>query len=248
MRSWHSWALTGLSLVFLPATTLAQASSITEGFDDITTLAGNGWFSQNNSNPVGSTGWFQGNPGVFVAHSGATSSYLAANFNNAGNGPGLDTISNWMLTPVLDLSGGGTITFFTRTIDAPGFPDRLQVRYSNAGASTDVGVGEFGVGDFTNLVLDINPNYNLVDYPNDWTQFIVNIPSGADGRVAFRYFVEDAGPLGNNSDFIGIDTFTWQASPIPEPSTILLLGLAGAATALRLPSLRRKLGQKVETE
>lgn len=38
----------------------AQAQAFTENFDDIATLAGNGWLLQNNSSPVGSLGWFQG--------------------------------------------------------------------------------------------------------------------------------------------------------------------------------------------
>ncbi|HYP51417.1 MAG TPA: choice-of-anchor J domain-containing protein, partial [Pyrinomonadaceae bacterium] len=58
---------------------IAKAQAITEGFDNITTLPGSGWFTQNNSVPVGTTGWFQGNPAVFPAQAGATNSYIGAN-------------------------------------------------------------------------------------------------------------------------------------------------------------------------
>ena len=36
----------------------------------------------NHSEPLGLTDWFQGNDAVFPAHSGASTSYIGANFNN----------------------------------------------------------------------------------------------------------------------------------------------------------------------
>jgi hypothetical protein len=184
----------------------AQSQAFTEGFDDITTLPGSGWFTQNNSQPVGTIGWFQGNPLVFPAHTGATNSYIGANFNN---GAGVATISNWLLTPPAMLVDGATLTFFTRTIDAPTFADRLQVRMSTAGAGVDTGTAATDVGTFTALLLDINPTYVPTSYPQVWTQFTVTVtgvPTPTLGRLAFRYFVENAGPSGANSDYIGIDT------------------------------------------
>ena len=55
------------------------------------------------------------------------------------------------------------------------FPDRLQVRISTNGASTNVGSTATGVGDFTTLLLDINLNYTTNGYPNVWTQFTVTL-------------------------------------------------------------------------
>ncbi|MBE2235907.1 MAG: choice-of-anchor J domain-containing protein, partial [Anaerolinea sp.] len=46
-------------------------------------------------------------------------------------------------------------------------------------------------------------------YPQSWTQYTVTLsglPANASGRLAFRYFVTDGGPSGNNSNYIGIDT------------------------------------------
>jgi cell division septation protein DedD len=145
--------------------------------------------------------------------------YIAANFNN---GAGLATISNWLLTPVLGLQDGAQLFFWTRTVDVPFAPDRLQVRMSTNGASTNVGNTATSVGDFTKLWLDINPTYTLNGYPNVWTQFTVSlsgIPGGATlGRLAFRYFVENAGPNGVNSDYIGIDTMAYNCSGGPTPT------------------------------
>ena len=143
---------------------------------------------------VGTTSWFQGNSTVFPAQSGAATSYIGANFNNT---TGTNTISNWLLTPPVTLQNGETMTFWTRTVTAPAFPDRLQVRMSTNGSSSNVGTTATDVGDFTALLLDINPTYTTTGYPNVWTQFTVTVsgvPSPTLGRLAFRYFVENGGP------------------------------------------------------
>ena len=184
----------------------ANAQAFTEGFDVVPVV---GWTTQNNSVPIGSVpGWFQGNTAVFPAQAGATNSYIGANFNNT---TGTNTISNWLLTPNRTFNNGDTVSFYTRTTTANPFPDRLQVRFSGAGASTNVGAGPTGVGDFTTVLLDINSTYGS-DYPETWTQFTITLAGLAgptSGRVAFRYFVEMGGPTGDNSNFIGIDTFAY---------------------------------------
>jgi serine protease AprX len=179
-----------------------------EGFEDITLLPGAGWVLQNNSDPLGTTSWMQaGTP--FTAHEGPADSFIAANFNNAA---GSGTISNWLLTPEFEFNDGTEITFWTRTTEQfQDFNDRLQVRLSTAGASDDVGTGATDVGDFTELLLEINPDLEPNVYPEEWTQFTIMLDDsheGLTGRVAFRYYVTDGGPSGNNSDFIGIDTFS----------------------------------------
>ena len=193
----------------------AATPAFTEGFEDITTLPGKGWFLQNNSTPPGSTGWFQGNPtgnGLFPAQAGPTNSYIGANFNNS---VGTDTISNWLLTPTIEFRNGDVITFYTRTTTAATFADRLQVRLSKNGTSTNVGTGVTGLGDFTTLLLDINPTYVAGPsggYPVVWTQYTITISglsAATNGRLAFRYFVENGGPDGANSNYIGIDTFAY---------------------------------------
>src|SRR5204862_1289132 len=184
----------------------------------ITTLPGAGWVQSNDSAVVRATNWFQGNSAVFPAQSGAATSYIGANFNNT---TGTNTISNWLLTPTLPLQNGATMTFYTRTVDAPMFPDRLQVRMSTNGASSNVGTTATDVGDFTRLLLDINPTYTTTGYPNVWTQFtitVTGVPSAIVGRLAFRYFVENGGPTGTNSNYIGIDTFQFSGACGPTPT------------------------------
>jgi len=82
------------------------------------------------------------------------------------------------------------------------------------------------VGDFTTLLLDINPTLASGGYPQAWTQYVITL-SGlggpTSGRIAFRYFVTDAGISGSNSDYIGIDTL--KITAVPEPSTWALVTL-----------------------
>ena len=65
------------------------------------------------------------------------------------------------------------------------------------------------VGDFDALLLDINPSYADDGYPVVWTQYnitLTGLSSPTRGRIAFRYFVENGGPDGTRSNYIGIDT------------------------------------------
>ncbi len=188
-----------------------------EGFDDITLLPGLGWAIINNSEPLGTASWFQGNPTVLPAHSGAENSYIGVNFNSTA---GVGTISNWGLTPEITFNNGDTLRFWTRTSTGSSWADRLQVRMSTAGASIDVGTTATSVGDFTTLLEDINPTLIGNGYPQAWTEYVITISglSGpTNGRIGFRYFVENGGPSGSNSNYIGIDTLTYASAAEPNP-------------------------------
>ena len=115
-------------------------------------------------------------------------------------------------------NNGDTIKFWTRTSTGGGdFPDRLELRLSTNDMSTNAGATATSVGDFTTLLLSVNPNLTATGYPDVFTEFTATI-SGltipTNGRVAFRYFVTDAGPTGNNSDIISVDTFSYTNSTL----------------------------------
>jgi hypothetical protein len=217
------------SLFLLLAASSLHAGTIilTEGFDNISTLAGSGWTQVNNSTAPATTAWFQGVPTVFPAQAGATNAYIAANFNNAAFG---GNISNWLITPVLSLQNDMQLVFYTRSTQ--GAPDNLQVRLSTNGASSNVGATDSSVGDFSSLLLAINPTLTATGYPAAWTQFTVNVTGSgipSSGRFAFRYDVPDTSI---NADFIGLDTVSVTASP--EPATLGLIAFGfGAAVLLR---------------
>lgn len=226
---------------------LSFGQAIDESFNDITTLAGSGWFLLNNSSPTGSTSWFQGSNvaagGPFDAFSGSANAYIGANFNNTTGGSGI--ISTWLATPNRTFKNGDVITFYTRKPTILGgqtdYPDRLEVRLSTNGTSTNVGSPGNNVGDFTTLLMSVNPTLIPNVYPQSWTQYTITIsglPAPTSGRVAFRYFVTSAGPTGANSDYIGIDNFVYTPYVCPAftmtAGGALTSGTAGSAYSTTL--------------
>gem|GEM_PF-821369 len=210
-----------------------------EGFGSIATLPPSGWVQANNSNPIGVLSWFQGDTTVFSAQEGNPNSYIAVNYNSGSAG---STISNWLLTPAIILQNNAMLSFWTRTVNTPMYPDRLQIRMSTNGNSANVGSSATDVGDFTTLLLDINPAYTTTGYPSAWTNFTVtlsNIAAPVEGRLAFHYFVENGGPNGVNSDYIGIDTVQYGCNgslvtPTPGPSPTV--GPTASPTPIATPT------------
>ena len=191
--------------VLLSASAFAQP--INESFDNVPGLFTSGWAQQNLSSPVGTNpDWIQGNTTVFPSQ--ATTGYIAANYNSVA---GAGTISNWLFTPTRTLQNGDIITFWTRTTDGT-YPDNLQVRMSTNGASVNAGTSSTTVGDFTTLLLEINPTLSNTAYPTVWTQYSITLSgltAPTSGRIAFRYFVTNGGPTGLNSDYVGVDEYVY---------------------------------------
>ena len=135
--------------VIAAAAGLAHGQAFTQSFADINSLPG--WFMQNNSpSPLEPLGWFQGNPAVWTAHSGGTTEYIASNYQRTTSGVP-ETISCWLLTPQATIDNGAVLDFYARAADM-GFPDRLIICRSSAGASTNVGTGPNDVGDRKSVV------------------------------------------------------------------------------------------------
>ena len=200
-----------LCAVLVSAFTNAQ-NLIAEGFDAYTNLATAGWVSTNQSSPLGASTWAQGGGTAFAGggQAGGATSFTLCNFNSTA---GAGTISNWLITPVLNLQNGDVVTFYSRTggTSSP-YPDGLEVRLNSTDTSAaGTPSGATGVGAFTTLAVAINPNLTTTGYPLVWTQYSYTI-SGLTGvvpcKIGFRYFVTDGGPSGNNSNIIGIDTFS----------------------------------------
>lgn len=211
-----------VALTSLFATTNVFSQAFTEDFDDINTLTTNGWYIENTGTTIGTIpSWIQGNPSNFPAYNGATNSYIGGHYSTiTGNG----TISLWLVTPNRTFRNGDVITFRARAAD-DGWADRLQVRMSLNGTSTNVGSNPTTVGDFSTLLLDNNPNqYNNV-FTDNWTLYTITIsdlPAPTSGRIAFRYYVTSGGPEGTVSDYMGIDNVVY--TPYVCPTITLTAG------------------------
>jgi subtilisin-like proprotein convertase family protein len=188
-----------------------------------------GWAQQNLSSPIGTGAqslWFQGSTatatiaGAFPANSAPdfrSSSFFAGDPNVPS------TISNWMFTPAVTLKNGDVFSFFTRANGAA-FPDRMQVRLSTNGNSVNVGTTATSVGDYTTLLVDINPTYSGTGYPTAWTKYTFTISgmpaAGVLGKMAFRHFVEDGGG-GANSWMVGVDDVVYSTPTFTDPTSCI---------------------------
>ena len=185
-----------------------------EGFDSVSVLLTHGWKAINNSNPLGTGTWTQGS--VFSSAAfGKPNSYAQVDYTSVDS---LGFISNWLLTDTMLLQNNDTVTFSTLSYNSSKFPDNLECRLSMKGRSDSVGTADWTVGDFSSLLVAVNPFLDTVSYPtylgqdtlqkHDWTLYKAAV-TGLSGltwcRLAFRYFVTNGGFEGTNSSSIGLD-------------------------------------------
>jgi hypothetical protein len=103
------------------------------------------------------------------------------------------------------------VSFYTRVPTSSTWADRLELRLSQGGTFTEP-ADENDVSSFTTLMLTVNPTLVASQYPQTWTQYTGTVSgvgaTSIDCVVAFRYYVTNGGPLGANSNLIGIDSFS----------------------------------------
>lgn len=199
------------------------------GFDGTTaSMISAGWQSTNQSSPLGGSTWqiaaftvpLPQNTPIFgsgdantipVGQAGGNNSFALVNFNST---TGAGIISNWLITPTINVKNGDVVTFWSRkgTDGTTDYPDRLELRMSTAATTVVPSGGAADVGSFTTLGVSVNPNLAAgFVYPKVWTQYsytVTGVPTPTNVKFAFRYYVTDGGPNGANSDLIGIDSFS----------------------------------------
>ena len=192
-----------------------MAQQISEGFNTPNSMPA-GWVSRNQSTTIGTSTicWNsitavtdpEGNPAVEPFEGEA----FGAVFFNCTSGA--NTLNVFLLTPALtNLQNGNVLTF--QTISAGTYADRMQVLLclgATCGDAGSTGTGDSAVGQYTTTLLDINPTLSATGYPTTWTPqsiTLTGLPNGANaGRIAFRYYVTNGGPSGDNSNVVGIDS------------------------------------------
>ncbi|MBK7883269.1 MAG: choice-of-anchor J domain-containing protein [Chitinophagaceae bacterium] len=221
-----------------PEVTEPQPLSFTEDFNHVGGLTAKGWAFKNNSYPVGSNGWRQGRyEAVSTPNYKFPDGFIGFPAYNATNSPNdfiscdvscvnfTGDISAWLITPPMTIKNGDVLEFYTRAPDDTNYPvytrDRMQVLANITDGSANVGTTPVSVGNFTTLLLDINPGY--VDNANggypfeEWTAYSITV-SGLDNpvtnaRIAFRYMGKNAGVDGPNyASIVGIDNLVFSSN------------------------------------
>lgn len=202
----------------------AQASTVLYAtFDN---FAASGWTAKNvdymtrTENP-GYPSWFQGNPEVFSAQSGAASSYFAS--DKTARVPTGEASVTFLISPAFEIPYNAstvTLSFYTRSSDEGTGGDRLLVNYIGANWNPVYDSNVIGyVGD------------NQHPYPSEWTKYTYQLPAwqGSSMRIALMY------GLTTESSYVGIDTLAVTINAVPEPSAWLMLagGLAGIGMLAR---------------
>lgn len=169
-------------------------------------LTGAGWVFRNQSSPNNGispywteygAGWGQSGP--CLGH-GAFASWQSSS----------SKVSAWIILPAIPNQQAGDQLSFWTSKSANAFGDnfaKLEIRYS-AGGGTSTGSNQNSVGDFTQLLLNLN---QLGGQP--WTEHTTTLPGS--GRIAFRMVID---PTPTSTNFHGsffIDSLQIGTPPSP---------------------------------
>ena len=217
------------------ATAPIENQSFTEEFDTVGNAYARGWKVKNTSTPMVPLLWQQGGDVIpfFQAYSSNGSNEGFVGINAIINAPAIGVLSSWLISPVVTMQNGDTISFYTRSkYEDEGnfggtagvlndFGNRVQLRLNTNNDGTEVGIG-LENGDFTTPLLDINPSYNAnlaantpaqnaTAFPANWTKYqavVYGLTEPVSGRFALRYLIEDGNLFGSG---IGIDKVEYKS-------------------------------------
>jgi hypothetical protein len=194
-------------------------TSYTEDFEDYYAVTTKGWMfgEYSQADTTGTTAWSTGSYGAIgkgdstwygftpygdYSYPGAYAySYDPAMYSSL-------SISSWMLTPILTVKDSDRVSFYTRGDTTGIYTNRMEVRLNKTGSS-NVGHELNSVGDFTTVLMDINPTQAPGGYPTTWKKYeyiFTGINGKMDIRIGFRHYVMH--PV--NARGIGIDQFKFE--------------------------------------
>ncbi len=172
-------------------TTNGEAVIFTDNFNGDNSVAGlqaRGWIVVNQDGGGTTDPWFTPSATPpFPAFEGPTHGYVASNYNGA-NGLYID---HWLISPLVGVSAGDTLSFYHRAPDGNPYDDSIYVKVSPSGESN---ISNFTISSPRLLVSE-----------NGWAQYNYIFTVSGFVRFAIQYQIFDGGPLGNNSNYIGID-------------------------------------------
>ncbi|QQS36127.1 MAG: T9SS type A sorting domain-containing protein [Ignavibacteriales bacterium] len=171
----------------LHQTDALQFEDLFNGPNEIADLQARGWVVINQDGGGTQAAWFTPDGTVFPAFEGPTTGFVASNYQGA-NG---FYINHWLISPLVGVSSGDTLTFYHRSPDANAWDDSLYVRVSPTGGST--------IPDFTIST----PRF--ITSEAGWAQYTYIFNVSGMVRFAIQYVIYDGGPSGTYSNYIGID-------------------------------------------
>ena len=173
------------------ATTLFLDSM--EGDNSVAGLTGRGYttYFRGTGGPGLSPEWYQGDITAFTAFNGTDTSYVASDYNSV---TGINNIDNWLVLPSLNVASGDIISFYARSPIGSTFPDTIRVMFNATGATLPEDISWVELGRFKAVT------------SGGWGNYTYTAPAAsATGVFAIRHAVVDAGPGGNNCNYVGID-------------------------------------------
>lgn len=192
-----------LALVGAAAAAHAGPTLINEGFDDIGTLAADGWKIANLGTPINPDfpTWYQGNVGAFDSHSGDPTSYIGSKWAAVGAG---GTLSSWLISPVFSTAENLEVSFWARGEGVQGYIDQLA----------------YGLVDAAGTFASFVPQASIT-VAGEWTRYSFQLSGqglGSSARFAIQYF-----GVADEANTVGVDDV---AINVPEPSTWALAGVS----------------------
>jgi hypothetical protein len=158
------------------------------GDNSVAGLQARGWIVVDQDGGGSQPAWFtpSANP-PFPAFEGPTQGYVASNFQGA-NGFYID---HWLISPIVGVTAGDTLSFYHRAPDNNQWDDSIYVKVSPTGGSN---IANFTISSPRLLVSE-----------NGWAQYRYIFTVTGFVRFAIQYQIFDGGPNGTYSNYIGID-------------------------------------------
>jgi hypothetical protein len=191
------------------------SSTLKEEFAQMYTIGQKGWIVKDNTSVGGNNSlWTQGYSGK--DKTGAVYGMPAYSFQSSEDEYAYSAsstwdstaiVSSWLISPVLPVKNGTSISFYTCGDAGYTYTDRMQVLISPTG-SFNVGDSANTVGSFTQVLFDINAEQRPGGYPQSWTKYdytFTGISQKTDMRIAFRHYSNHA-PTDRG---VGLDLFEY---------------------------------------